>query len=143
MLLHHRLSRQFLEAASRIRRGTLIVTTPEGVVHGFGGHEPGPDAGLIVHDWRMVPALAGRGAVGLREACRKGWCDTSDPQALLMLAQMNADLVTLDGRGHRLRMLVLRVLDVLNRSTGARTALRRRHPGRWLLPAVPERQHDL
>ncbi|MGZ3217850.1 hypothetical protein [Paracoccus sp. T5] len=141
MLLHDRLSRRFLEMASRIRRGTLIVTTPEGVVHGFGGHAPGPDARLVVRDWCMVPALALRGDIGLRDACRTGWCDTPDRKALSALAVLNADLLSRDISGHGLQMLALRVLDVLNRRIGATTAPRRTAPRR--LPALLGRPHGL
>lgn len=141
-MLHDRLSRQFLKAASRIRRGTLIVSTPEGVVHGFGGHEPGPDARLIVHDWCMIPAVASRGGAGLREACRRGWCGTPDPEGLMALALLNADLLNRDVGDHRLRRLALRVLDVLNRTTRAGAAPRRPCPAPWLVPTGPGRHHD-
>nr|WP_111299484.1 cyclopropane-fatty-acyl-phospholipid synthase family protein [Paracoccus saliphilus] len=119
MLLHRRLSRQFLETASRIRRGTLIVTTPEGVVHGFGGHEPGPDARLAIHDWRMVPALAAKGDIGMTEAYRDGWCDTPDLEALLTLALLNEDVLDRYIYGNRLQTLALRALYVFNRNTRA------------------------
>ncbi|MFN3273823.1 MAG: class I SAM-dependent methyltransferase [Paracoccus sp. (in: a-proteobacteria)] len=119
MILERRMARNFLKTAEGIRRGTLHVITPEGIRHGFGGQEPGPDAVLEVRDWRMVPALVARGDIGMTEAYRDGWCDTPDLEALLTVALLNEDI--LDGYiyGNRLHALATRALYLFNRNTRA------------------------
>ena len=119
MLFQRRLTREFLETAAKLRRGTLHVTTPDGQSHHFGGDETGPDAALIIHDWRTIPALAAKGDIGMTEAYRDGWCDTPDLEALLTLALLNEEALDRYIYGSRLRMLALRALYVMNRNTKA------------------------
>ena len=123
MLFQRQLTREFLDTARKVRLRTLRVVTPEGEVHHFGGTAPGPEAALIVHDWRTIPALAAKGDIGMTEAYRDGWCDTPDLEALLTLALLNEDALERYIYGNRLRMLALRALYVLNRNT--RTGARR------------------
>lgn len=119
MLLEGRLSRQFLDTAARIHAGTLTLTTPDGQVRVFGGHAPGPQAHLVIQDWRMVPALAAKGDIGMTEAYRDGWCDTPDLEALLTLALLNEDVLDRYIYGSRLQTLAIKALYVFNRNTRA------------------------
>lgn len=119
MLLQGRLSRQFLETAERIERGTLTITTPDGAIHAFGGVHPGPDAHLVIHDWRMVPALAAKGDIGMTEAYRDGWCDTPDLEALLTVALLNEDVLDRYIYGNRLQAMATKALYFFNRNTKA------------------------
>ena len=122
MLFQRGMEREFLNAVGRIRHGSLRVETPAGVSHQFQGDLPGPDAALILHDWRTVAALAARGDIGMTEAYRDGWCDTPDLEALLRLALLNEESLDAYIYGGRLRALATRALYVLNRNTrrGAR-----------------------
>lgn len=45
-----RLTRLAFGFASRLRRGTLDVTLPDGRCVRFGGVEPGPAAAMVIHD---------------------------------------------------------------------------------------------
>ncbi|MFV0386531.1 class I SAM-dependent methyltransferase [Paracoccus sp. (in: a-proteobacteria)] len=118
-MIKRRIIRDFLNTAGGIRRGTLIITTPDFHTHCFGGQEPGPDAVLTLHDWRTIPALAAKGDIGLTEAYRDGWCDTPDLEALLRLALMNEEVLDRYIYGHRLRALAVRALYLFNRNTRA------------------------
>lgn len=88
-------------------------------MHVFEGPDPGPDAGLILYDWKVVPALAARGDIGLTEAYRDGWCDIPDLEALLLLALKNEDVLDRYIYGHRLQGLAIQALYLLNRNSRA------------------------
>ncbi|MBU3030016.1 SAM-dependent methyltransferase [Paracoccus marinaquae] len=118
-MLNRRLARDFLGTVEAVRYGTLAVTTPEGQTHRFGGQLPGPDAALIIRDWRMVPALAAKGDIGLTEAYRDDWCDTPDLEALLRLGLMNEEVLDRYIYGRPLQGLAVRALYLLNRNTRA------------------------
>ncbi|MDO5648898.1 cyclopropane-fatty-acyl-phospholipid synthase family protein [Paracoccus sp. (in: a-proteobacteria)] len=113
------LADRFLKTLESARVGRLALTMPDGQVRHFGGAAPGPDAALIVHDWRMVAALASRADIGLTEAYRDGWCDSPDWPALLSWGLANES--ALDGYvyGSWLQGLAVRVLYWLNRNTRA------------------------
>ncbi|SNT68604.1 SAM-dependent methyltransferase [Paracoccus seriniphilus] len=118
-MLNRRLAKEFLTTVAGIRRGKLTLTTPDGQLRHFGGQENGPEADFILHDWRTIPALAAKGDIGLAEAYRDGWCDTSDLEALLRLALMNEDVLDRYIYGRRLQALAMRALYLFNRNTRA------------------------
>ena len=118
-MLERRFAREFLKTAEGIRFGTLEVETPEGTVHRFGGHAPGPQSHLVIRDWRMVAALAAKGDIGLTEAYRDGWCDTPDLESLLRMALMNEDVLDSYIYGGWLNALAARTVYFLNRNTRA------------------------
>lgn len=121
-MLNRRFTSEFLRIAEGIRNGTLTVETLEGRIHRFGGVLPGPDAVLVLHDWRAIPAMAARGDIGLAEAYRDRWCDTPDLEALLRLGLLNEDVLDRYIYGRRLHAIAARALYLLNRNTrsGAR-----------------------
>ncbi len=123
MIWQRKLEREFLKTAEGIRKGRLTIDTPEGQRHEFAGPEPGPEARLIVNDWRTIPALAARGDIGLTEAYRDGWCDIPDLEALLTLALVNEDVLDRYIYGHRLYGMAAQLLYLFNRNT--RTGSRR------------------
>lgn len=73
------------------RHGSLRIVTPEGDEHTFHGSEPGPAACVIVHDWRLIEAVAARGDVGLGEAYMRDWWDSPDVEAFIAWAIINVD----------------------------------------------------
>ncbi|WP_411957377.1 class I SAM-dependent methyltransferase [Paracoccus homiensis] len=117
MIFQQKLQQEFLKTAEGVRKGVLTIETPEGRIHRFGGVEPGPDATLILHDWRTIPALAARGDIGLTEAYRDGWCDTPDLEALLTLALLNEDVLDSYIYGRRIYGMAAQVLYLFNRNT--------------------------
>lgn len=113
---------EFLRALDGVSHGSLRLTTPEGTTRVFAGAAPGPGAEMHITDWRMVPALASRGDVGLTEAYRDGWVDSPDLTALLTFGLMNEAALDRYIYGHRLQGLAMQALYLLNRNTrrGAR-----------------------
>ncbi|MDB6177194.1 cyclopropane-fatty-acyl-phospholipid synthase [Paracoccus sp. Z330] len=118
-MLQRRLTQEFLSTVAAIRRGRLTLTTPDGAIRVFGTGDRGPDADFVLHDWRAIPAIAAKGDIGLAEAYRDGWCDTSDLEALLRLALLNEDVLDRYIYGRRLQALAMRALYLFNRNTRA------------------------
>jgi cyclopropane-fatty-acyl-phospholipid synthase len=88
-----RLTRLALGFASRLRRGTLDVTLPDGRQLRFGGQEPGPAAAMVVHDHAFAWRLINGGDIGIAEAyLRREW-DTPDLTEFLYLFCVNHDLI--------------------------------------------------
>lgn len=121
-MLNRRLAQEFLATVANIHQGCLTLTTPDGVTRQFGNPNTEPSADFTLHDWRAIPAIAARGDIGLAEAYRDNWCDSSDLEALLRLALMNEDVLDRYIYGRRLQALAMRVLYLFNRNTrsGAR-----------------------
>lgn len=78
-----------LQRAARF--GSLDIVMPDGSAHVFPGREPGPNAHIVVHDWRLIEDVAARGDVGLGEAYMNGHWDSPDLEAFCAWAMMNVD----------------------------------------------------
>ena len=87
--------RKWQGAASRLGRGTLRFTAPNGEVTVFAGREDGIAADFTVHDWDVFRLAMARGDIGLGEAYIDGMWESSDIEALISLFLMNMD--ALDG----------------------------------------------
>jgi cyclopropane-fatty-acyl-phospholipid synthase len=77
--------------------GTLIFVPPSGREICIRGAEPGPEARLLIHDYRSIRRVMTAGAVGFAEGYIAGEWDTPDLSAVLESASLNFD---------RLRQLV-------------------------------------
>ncbi|WBU58062.1 SAM-dependent methyltransferase [Paracoccus sediminicola] len=118
-MFEQKIRSEFLRTLDGIRCGRLTLTTPGGDEKIFEGPEPGPDAALLIHDWRTVPAVATRADIGLTEAYRDGWCDTPDLTALLTLALMNEEVMDRYIYGKPVHAMAMRLLYLFNRNTRA------------------------
>ena len=78
-------ARLLLTVLSRLARGRLAVTTPEGTRRVFAGAEPGPAADLEIRDWKAVGRMVRSADIGIAECWRDGLIATSDMTALLAL----------------------------------------------------------
>ena len=74
---------------SRLRKGRLAITTPEGVRRVFAGAEEGPAADLEIRDWKAVGRMVRAADIGVAECWRDGLIATSDMTALLRLCEAN------------------------------------------------------
>ncbi len=109
LFITRRLKTRYLDACQRIRKGSLTVRTPEGDVHHFSGGE-GPQAEIIVRDWRVITAVATRGDVGFGEAYVDGLWDTNSIENAMQLVIVNAAEMKLQ-RPDRLNALKFLCID--------------------------------
>ncbi|WBU53965.1 cyclopropane-fatty-acyl-phospholipid synthase family protein [Paracoccus sp. SCSIO 75233] len=118
-MFEQRIRSEFLRTLDGLSVGRLRLTMPDGVERIFEGAASGPEAALEIRDWRMLPALAAKGDIGLTEAYRDGWCDTPDLTALLTLALLNEEALDRYIYGKPLQALAMRMLYLFNRNTKA------------------------
>lgn len=88
-MFERQITNRFLAALEQIAFGAIRVTTPDGRVHAFKGSQPGPDAQLTIHDWRLAKALVRRGDIALAEAYRDGWWDAENLTQLFLFGLQN------------------------------------------------------
>lgn len=74
---------------SRLPRGRLDMTLPDGRTLRFGGKEPGPEAELIVHDPTFVRQVLAKGDIGFAEVFMDG--KVSSPDLAELLQYFNAN----------------------------------------------------
>lgn len=87
-----RLVRLALGLGSRLRRGTLDVTLPDGRVARLGGIEPGPAAAMIVYNYSFATRLLNGGDIGIAEAYLNREWDTPDLTLFFYLFCVNHEL---------------------------------------------------
>jgi cyclopropane-fatty-acyl-phospholipid synthase len=63
-----RLVRLALGFGSRLRRGTLVITLPDGRRIRLGGAEPGPSAAMMLYNYGFASRLLNSGDIGIAEA---------------------------------------------------------------------------
>src|SRR5271156_6681060 len=78
---------------SRLRRGTLDVTLPDGRRLRLGGIEPGPSAAMKLSNYGFASRLLKGGDIGIAEAYLSGDWDTPDLTQFLYLFCVNHDLI--------------------------------------------------
>jgi cyclopropane-fatty-acyl-phospholipid synthase len=88
-----RMARLAVGFASRLGRGTLDVTLPDGRAIRLGGLEPGPAAVVQLHNYGFASRLINRGDIGIAEAYLNGDWDTPDLTQFLYLFCVNHDLI--------------------------------------------------
>ena len=112
-------ARTVLALLSRIARGRLDLTLPDGAQARFGVTTPGvPDAGIEISDWQVFADIVASGDIGFAEAYLRGaWC-SRDLSALLTLLAINRDALepAVYGAGF-LRKLAARLRHLLRANT--------------------------
>jgi cyclopropane-fatty-acyl-phospholipid synthase len=88
-----RMVRLALGFGSRLRRGTLDVTLPDGRVMRLGGLESGPAANMTLYNYGFASRLVNGGDIGIAEAYLNGDWDTSDLTQFLYLFCVNHELI--------------------------------------------------
>lgn len=88
-----RLVRLAFNFASKLRRGTLDITLPDGRTLRCGGLEPGPAAQMTIHSYDFAWRLVQGGDIGIAEAyLRREW-DTPNLTEFLYTFCVNHDLI--------------------------------------------------
>ncbi len=112
-----KLVRFALSLASRLRRGTLDVTLPDGRTMRCGGLEPGPAAQMTIHHYGFAWRLARAGDIGIAEAyLRREW-DTPNLTQFLYIFCVNHDLIQTMMGGKPVARFVQLVRHWFNRNT--------------------------
>lgn len=139
-----RIVRLALTFGSRLRRGTLDVTLPDGRLIRLGGHEPGPNATMRLHTYGFASRLINGGDIGIAEAYLAGDWDTPDLTQFLYLFCVNHDLIQAMLRDKPLMRFVQMAQHWFNRNT-RRQARRNIHAhydignafySTWLVPSM-------
>ena len=104
--------RPLVALLERISRGTLELTTPEGLQLCFGnGGEPRAD--LQLKDWAALRSIFRNGDVGLAECYRDGLVTSADLTALIRLGIQNQQALDQAIHGNRLLTLGYRIRHLL------------------------------
>lgn len=82
-------ARMVMSAAMTMARGTLSVRLPDGRAFVVGGNGPGPDAQLILHNWRLPGRAFAGGTIGLAESYIDGDWESPDVTTFLELFVVN------------------------------------------------------
>src|SRR3982074_690335 len=88
-----RRARRAFGFGSKLRRGTLDVTLPDGRRIRLGGMEPGPSAAMTLCNYGFASRLLNGGDIGIAEAYLNGEWDTPDLTQFLYLFCVNHDLI--------------------------------------------------
>lgn len=113
---------RFLQDLEMIQGGRLTLRTPEGDIHHFG--HAGPEVEMHLRDWRVLPALAARGDIGLGETYVAGLWDSQTLEPLLQMLIRNSDALEAYGRQSDLARLKLRLVDRVLRKNSLKGASR-------------------
>src|SRR3954447_6711248 len=101
-----RLVRMAFGFGSKLRRGTLDVTLPDGRKVRLGGMEPGPAAAMTLTNYGFASRLLKGGDIGIAEAYLHGEWETPDLTQFLYLFCVNHDLIqTMLGDSPAMRLL--------------------------------------
>lgn len=92
-------SRQILELAERIERGSILITFPNGESHLISAPISGPAAIMNLHSPVAAHRLRLQGGKGLCESYIEGEWSTPDLNTFFRLIQRNEDMLNLDLRG--------------------------------------------
>jgi cyclopropane-fatty-acyl-phospholipid synthase len=79
---------------SGIAHGRLRIVLPSGALYEKAGHEPGPEATLIIRRWRMLRRVLAGGDIGFAEGYLQGDWTTPDLTAVIRFAARNSDALT-------------------------------------------------
>src|SRR5713226_6356099 len=112
-----RLVRLAFGFGSKLRRGTLDVTLPDGRTLRLGGMEPGPTAAMKLTNYGFASRLLNGGDIGIAEAYLHGEWDTPDLTQFLYLFCVNHDLIQpMLGDNHLMRYIQI-IMHCFNRNT--------------------------
>ncbi|MCE2524292.1 MAG: class I SAM-dependent methyltransferase [Rhodobacteraceae bacterium] len=121
-LISRKIRNEFLQRCENLPLGRLRLRTPEGHTHDFGNS--GPEAEIVIHNWRVVTAMAARGDIGLGETYVAGMWDTSSIENLTALALRNIDHFRGFTHASPLNSVKYRIVDQLFRANSRQGSAR-------------------
>ena len=108
-----------LQILSRLEIGRLTILLPDGRALEAGGRQPGPDAMLIVRDYRFAPRALKGGNCGFAESYIDGDWDSPDPSTLIEMLALNTLYLQEVMQSKGFYRLFQRILHLFNRNTKA------------------------
>jgi cyclopropane-fatty-acyl-phospholipid synthase len=112
-----RMVRVALGFGSKLRRGSLEVTLPDGRTVRLGDNGPGPAAAMRVYNYGFASRLLRSGDIGIAEAYLRGEWDTPDLTQFLYLFCVNQDWMQTMLTGKPLVRTVQTIRHWFNRNT--------------------------
>jgi cyclopropane-fatty-acyl-phospholipid synthase len=112
-----RMVRVALGFGSKLRRGSLEVTLPDGRTVRLGDNGPGPAAAMRVYNYGFASRLLRSGDIGIAEAYLRGEWDTPDLTQFLYLFCVNQDWMQTNFIGKPLVRTVQIIRHWFNRNT--------------------------
>ena len=100
-----------------VEKGSLTVSTPEGVVFKVRGAQPGPHADLHVRNWRFLRRVLMSGDVGVGESFIDGDWSSSDVTCFLEVFCVNVDATLRHVAAHPFYRFVSNLRHWINRNT--------------------------
>jgi cyclopropane-fatty-acyl-phospholipid synthase len=124
--------------------GAVTFVMPSGRELRIAGDTPGPEARIVVRDFRFMRRVIGSGDIGFAEGYMAGEWDTPDLSALLTAFSLNWDRLAQVVTGHPLVRAVNRIGHVFRANTrkGARRNIHAHYDlgnafySRWLDPSM-------
>ena len=93
-------------AGSNWTAGSLTIVTPRGEAVRLSGHEPGPDARLVLKNYGCLRRALVAGDIGLAEGYMAGEWDSPDLAAVLGALSLNYENIETLANGSRLNRLI-------------------------------------
>lgn len=87
------MARFVLRHISWLHHGSLNLSLPDGRVLHIEGEESGPDAALILHNWKLPFRALRRGSIGLAESYMDGDWDSPDISSVVELFLANTHML--------------------------------------------------
>ncbi len=84
-------ARMVLAAATGLARGSLRVRIPDGRAFLIRGKAPGPDAEVVLHNWRLPDRAFSGGTIGVAESYMDGDWESPDVTTFLELFVVNTE----------------------------------------------------
>ncbi len=112
-----RIARRAFGVVMALEIGNLTIVVPDGRRFLVKGRQPGPEAELVVHDWRFVRRVLSAGTVGVGESFIAGEWSSPDVTAFLELFACNSDATEEALAARPLVRMLLHLRHLLNANT--------------------------
>lgn len=112
-----RIARRAFGVVMALEIGNLTIVVPDGRRFLVKGRQPGPEAELVVHDWRFVRRVLSAGTVGVGESFIAGEWSSPDVTAFLELFARNSDATEEALAARPLVRMLLHLRHLLNANT--------------------------
>jgi len=112
-----RVTRMGFNLLLALKYGSLTVTLPDGRSFLVKGHEPGPEAILLIHDMKFVRMVVQGGDVGVGEAYMAGYWSSPDVTTFLELFCVNGEATLEAIQGRPIMRFILNLRHWLNTNT--------------------------